>query len=229
MERLWVKMDAVPMEEPGPELDRKFRVMLDTYSHGYNTAPENGTARHRFDSFFGALRPGRPVFQAAAAIVILALGMFLGRSVEYGKQREIEVASLKKEVAHMRELVTISLLSQSSAIDRLQGVTMSRNVGNPDDRLLDALVNTLDTDPNVNVRLAAVDALGRYCDREWIRTALVTSLGNERSPLVQISLINLLVEIRELRAREALESLIEDQNSLEPVRKRARTGLEYLI
>jgi HEAT repeat protein len=149
--------------------------------------------------------------------------------MEKGRIKDMEIANLRQEVTQMRELVTISMLSQSSAIDRLQGVSMSREVGNPDDRLLDALIRTMETDPNVNVRLAAVDALGKYGDREWIRKALVISLKSQSSPLVQVSLIDLLVDLREPRAKGILTSLAADENSPEPVRKRARAGLEKMI
>jgi HEAT repeat protein len=106
---------------------------------------------------------------------------------------------------------------------------MSREVGTPDDRLLDTLIKTLDSDPDVNVRMAAVDALGRYSDRERVRRALVSSLRAEQSPLVQVSLIDLLIQLREPGVKPVLKSLIEDKDTLEPVKKRARTGLDKLI
>ncbi|MHB9027496.1 MAG: zf-HC2 domain-containing protein [Candidatus Latescibacterota bacterium] len=227
MELLWGKMDAVLDEEPGPALERDFRAMLDAYSQGCGASPEK--ARESRQISFRMPWFSRPEFQAAAAVIILAAGVFWGRGMEKGKLKEMEIASLRQEVTQMRELVTISMLTQSSAIDRLQGISMSRDVGNPDDRLLEALIKTMETDPNVNVRMAAVDALGKYGDREWIRKALVISLESQSSPLVQVSLIDLLVELREPKAKDVLKSLISDENSPEPVRNRARAGLEKMI
>jgi hypothetical protein len=226
METLWNEMDTMLDEKPGPGLERKFNFMLEAYTHGRTAAlvRETGTRRHTvFPGIFGT------VMQAAAAIELVALGVLVGRGMEHGKLRDMEVASLRQELSQMREMVTISLMTQSSAIDRLQGVSMSRDVANPDNRLLDTLIKTLDSDPNVNVRMAAVDALGRYGDREKVRKALVEALGRQDSPLVQVSLIELLVEMRAPGAKEAFQSLIDSKDSLEPVKKRARAGLEKII
>ncbi len=226
LESLWGKMDMALDEEPGPELERKFDSMLEAYMNGYRAAPVREPAARGIKAFPGTWRP---VFQAAAAIVLLALGVLFGRGMEHGKLKDMEVASLRQEMTQMREMVTISLLTQSSAIDRLQGVSMSREYGPPDDRLLDALIKTMDTDSNVNVRMAAVDALGRYSDRERVRKALVDALGRQNSPLVQVSLIELLVEMRAPDAKNALQTLIDRKDSLEPVKERARAGLEKMI
>ena len=226
MGALWGKMDAALDAEPGPELERKFNAMLEAYTHGFRTAsaPEPKTVRFNFS--FGAWRP---LFQAAAAILLIAMGVLLGREMEHGKLKDMEVANLRQEMAQMHEMVTISLMTQSSAIDRLQGVSMTSEMGAPDDRLLDALIKTLDTDPDVNVRMAAVDALGRYSDRTRVQGALVSALSRQNSPLVQVSLIDLLVAKRAPGAKEALKTLIEQKNSLEPVKARARAGLDKLI
>ena len=226
MEMLWGKMDDALDAEPGPELERNFNTMLEAYAHGYHTAPRPEPSTGGYHSFLGAYRP---FFQAAAVIALIALGVLLGRGMEHGKLKDMEVASLRQEVTQMREMVTISLMTQSSAIDRLQGVSMSRELGSPDDRLLDTLIKTLDTDPDVNVRMAAVDALGRYSDRERVRKALVDALGRQNSPLVQVSLIDLLVTLRAPGAKDALKTLINQKDSLEPVKARARAGLEKMI
>ena len=226
MGSLWEKVDTALDEEPGPGMERKFNSMLEAYIDGSRTvSAKEGTTRGT--TIFSG--PWRPVFQAAAAVVLLAVGILLGRGMEHGKLKDMEVASLHQELAQMREMVTLSMLTQSSAIDRLQGVSMSREFGVPDKRLLDALIKTLDTDPNVNVRMAAVDALGRYMDRERVRTALVNSLDRQDSPLVQVSLIELLVEMRSPEAKKALQSLVDRKDGLEPVKERARAGLEKMI
>jgi hypothetical protein len=51
----------------------------------------------------------------------------------------------------------------------------------------------------------------------------------ERSPLVQVSLIDLLSDLREPEAKDVLQSLISDNQTMEPVKKRARAGLEKML
>jgi hypothetical protein len=137
-----------------------------------------------------------------------------------------EFERLKTEMTEMRQLVTLSLLNQPTAGERLRGVYMSRDIPEPDDRYLAALVNTLNSDPNVSVRLAALDALQRFSDSSNVRTDLVASLPHQTSPLVQISLIDTLVRLREQRAVDAFKTIADNPRSTEPVIKRAKMGMD---
>ncbi len=64
----------------------------------------------------------------------------------------------------MRQLVALSLLQQQNASDRLRGVNYAYRVEQSDPQVLSALLTTLDHDSNVNVRLAAVDAVRNFTD-----------------------------------------------------------------
>ena len=59
----------------------------------------------------------------------------------------------------MRRTVALSMLDRPSATERLEGISWSAGLDNPGEKTIVALVNKLNGDPNVNVRLAAVDAL----------------------------------------------------------------------
>jgi hypothetical protein len=101
---------------------------------------------------------------------------------------------LREEVRHTRQLVALSLLQQQSASERLKGVDWSNRMTRPDPQVLSALLHTVNYDQNVNVRLAALDALHQSANNEMVRRGLVESLDRQTSPLVQIALIDLLVE-----------------------------------
>ena len=138
------------------------------------------------------------------------------------------MAGLKGEVDDMRRIVAVSLLKQASPSERLRGVSWSARIDRPGDEIIQTLLETLDNDPNVNVRLAAVDALYLFYDHPEVKEGLLGSLAGQTSPLVQMSLINLLVEIRERRAAEALRRLIQDEKLNPKVKKRAELGLVQL-
>ncbi len=129
----------------------------------------------------------------------------------------------------MRQTAALSLLSQPSASDRLQGISYSTAVRHPNVKTLAALVNTLNTDPNPNVRLAAVEALYLFRNQPGVKESLVDSLAVQSSPLVQVALIDLLVEIREQRATEALKALIQNDKLDPDVKKLAEQGIKQLI
>ena len=91
-----------------------------------------------------------------------------------------------------------------------------------------SLFNTLNSDPNVNVRLAAVDALFAFSSRPGVRDALIASLSDQTSPMVQISLIDLLVQIQEKKSFEALRRLIQNQDVDQTVKQYAEKRIEDL-
>jgi len=128
----------------------------------------------------------------------------------------------------MKQLVTLSLLQQQSASDRLRGVEWSYRLAPPDEQVLSALLRALDSDPNVNVRLAAVDALHQFGADSAVRKGLLRSLEVQRSPLVQFELINLMVDLKEKGSVPVLKELSQRQDLDPTVRERAEWGLQKL-
>ena len=95
----------------------------------------------------------------------------------------------------MRQLVALSLMQQQSASERLRGVSWAYQAEPSDREILEALVAAVNDDANVNVRLAAVDALRRFRrvrrpGRPW------WSAPEQSTPIVQVALIDLLVDLR---------------------------------
>src|SRR5437867_11326010 len=97
----------------------------------------------------------------------------------------------------MYQLVTLSLLQQQSASERIRGLSWSQRVSQPDPQVLSALLQVLDYDSNANVRLAAVDALQQFSDQPMVRQGLDQAVTRQSSPLVQIALVELRAPIQE--------------------------------
>ncbi len=83
-------------------------------------------------------------------------------------------------------------------------------------------------DSNVNVRLSAVDALAKFAGKSEIRRALVDSLPVQDSPLVQIAIVDLLVQLNDTEALPALRKIAVDAQADEAVRQRAASAAEKL-
>ena len=128
----------------------------------------------------------------------------------------------------MRQTTALSLLQRPSSSERILGVSYSEQISAPGAPTIEALLRTLDTDPSVNVRLAAVDALYLFAKDPGVKDGLVASLGRQTNPVVQVALIDLLIEIRERKAIDALKSLIGDERIHPDVRKKAEAGLKSL-
>jgi HEAT repeat protein len=126
-------------------------------------------------------------------------------------------------------LVTLSLLQQDSPSSRLRGVTYSYQMTGPDPQVEQELLHTVNHDSNVNVRLSAVEAIASKFSRSpEVRRALVDSIAVQDSPLVQVAIIDLLVQLNDKDAVPALRKLADDKDADESVRQRAVTALQKL-
>ena len=135
---------------------------------------------------------------------------------------------LRQELRDTRQMVTLSLLQQQSASERLKGVSSSSQLEQPGSEVVSALVETLRHDPNVNVRLASVDALRRFGGRDAVRRDVVAALPQQESPLVQIALIDFLLEAQGPEAASVLRRLADDMMLDKAVRDRAARGLRQV-
>jgi hypothetical protein len=228
----WTQLGILPEEQPGPNLRKNFYTMLESYQEGKASEPLK-----KFFRFFKIKNAGenlwgrRPgfAFQFALALFFLVIGIGIGNFFQAPAQKGREIVSLRQENQEVRQQLAISLLNQSSSSQRLKGLTFSSHLENPDSEILQTLLNTLNTDPNVNVRLSAVDALYLFSDHPLVREGLIQSLQKQTSPMVQLALIDLMVQIREKQAVRSLKQLLQDKNLNPEVQRRARLSLKQLL
>ena len=137
---------------------------------------------------------------------------------------------MRGELQGMRQMVALSLLREQSASERLRGVTWSAGMDQPSAEVTGALLDTLQRDGNVNVRLAAIEALRQFGGDARVRQALVRALPTDPSPLVQIALIDAMVTLKEPAIGAMRCALLSgDPRVNESVRQRARRGLQQIL
>ena len=230
LEETWTRMELLSGEQPDISLRARFYTMLEAYMQGRGeTRP--ASVRAKAGDWIGMLWPNRPVLQIAFSVLFLVLGVGIGRfsnTTTASRTGDGEVAKLREEVHNMVQLVTISLLQQQSASERLRGLSWSQRVSQPDPEVLSALLQVLNYDSNVDVRLAAVDALSQFSGQQHVRQGLIQALTRQSSPLVQIALIDLLVSLHERNSVDMLKHLVKEQNLNESVKQRAEWGLKQL-
>jgi len=91
-----------------------------------------------------------------------------------------------------------------------------------------ALLQAVKADPNVNVRLAAIDALTRVSGDAGVRRSLAGSLGMQDSPMVQAALIDYVLDARDKDALGVLKDLTARPDLNPLVRQRADRAVQRL-
>ncbi len=221
---LWEELGSLPEEQPSAALRARFYQKLNEVKNAQRRPVTGG---------FAWWKPGLAglVRQAAIALAVFSVGLYVGHvntKSQSASTSTDEVKRLGTEVQSLRQTVALSLLDRQSASSRLEGISWSSRVENPDRDLVGALLTVLDHDPNTNVRLSALDALGKFSGDANVRKALVDSIPRQDSPLVQIALIDAMVHIRDRGASKELRKLSGDAEVNSAVRQRAQWGLQRL-
>lgn len=215
VETLWQDLgdlDDRRLEVPSERLTRRFRTALAEFE-----VDLQANRRPGFTEWWASLWTARPAWQAAFAAAMLLMGVLVGAGLTSGRASRGEIDQLRAEMNSMSRAVTVSLLRHQSAAERLRAVSWSRMAGS-DDQVLTALLDSARRDPNVNVRLAAVDALAAYADTVPVRRGLLQTLDGEQSPLVQAALLQAVAGDEGLRngeLRRLTEAGVVDESLLQ--------------
>ena len=163
-----------------------------------------------------------------AAGVALMIGGFAAGYYYNNKGTTIAFAESTHETT-MKQTLQFEQVNLTSASERIDAVNQSLKLKELDQDLIQLLINTLYFDDNVNVRLAACQALARFEDEPLVREGLIQSLKIQTDPNIQITLIELLVMMKEKRASETLEQISQDKEIMDVVRLKAQEGAAKLI
>lgn len=209
------------MEEPDPsrQLDDRFHGML---------AKEKKAAGRK--SFRGIFSWPERAPRLALATFALCLGIAAGYLLHLpsaGADRKID--ALSQQVSDLQEMMMLSLLEKGSATDRLKAVNLTQEMSDASRKVTNALLQTLNQDENVNVRLAALEALKPYAAEGGVREALIRSIATQDSPLVQIAMAELMVALQEKSAVKEFQKIVESDKTPAEVRKKIKESIDVLI
>jgi hypothetical protein len=234
LETIWAGLGEIDPGQPDRRLMRaRFDRMLDGYAEGLAAAGASGVwqgMNARVAGWWPAWSH-QPLAQAGIAAAMLFIGVCAGpmmRAAPVPPAPAADLVELRRELQGMREMLTLSLMQQQSATERLRGVSGSNQIEQPGSEIVRALLDTLMHDSNVNVRLASVDALRRFATQDTVRRGTVDALRESSFPLVQIAIIDFVVETKDRQAADALRRLAGDASANEAVRGRAAWGLQQL-
>ncbi len=156
-------MEQVQVPDPGENLHLNFYRWLSR-----QRPSEPGRIKGFLSAFFAKIEAAT-VRRMAYAVIILIFGFTAGMLYRVNTVRTQEIKNLNTEINSMKAMMVLTLLDQSSSFDRLKAVSLSTGIDNRDQRVIAALFQTLNNDPNVNVRLAALEALSKRGQDPMVR------------------------------------------------------------
>jgi hypothetical protein len=216
MRRVQQDLTDMPMHDPSNLMEERFRQFVQAEKEALKTEKT------------GFLKLIKMEWIAGIAAAVVLIGFGFGWLWRINQQQQTQIAALSLAMDKTQKMLVLTMLQEPSASERIQAVNvLEREKADP--QIIQALVQTLNTDDMVNVRMKAAQALSTFSYDQSAREALIKSLLIQDSPEVQITIIELLVAIGEKKAAPSLKTLSEDPALLEVVRERAERGLEVLL
>jgi hypothetical protein len=193
--------------------------------------PDTGALRSRLEALITSHQPqrrSRDWLRVAALLTVFAAGAAAGALVGRTAGSDPGLTALRGELDQVRTLLTLSLLQQAAAADRLHGVQNAASLVRTQPEVVSALLDALRRDPDVNVRLASIRALAAAGGEAAVREGVVSALVYEDSPLVSIALMDFVVTTGLPPAVPALRRVAADPERDEAVRKAAEDAIASL-
>lgn len=208
LERIYKYSGSIIAPDPGQRVHDRFYRFLETEQSKLvkNTSPFSGK-RYQFNQ--------STWISYAAVAASLILGIMIGDFWNPVSNRDEKIDLLSEEVTQMREVLMLSLLQNDSPVERLRAVNLSQQIPETDDKLVEALLNTLNNDRNVNVRVAAINALLDRGANPSVREGLIESISHQTSPLVQIALADAMISLQASDSASEFERLLAETDEMD--------------
>ena len=179
---LWNALEELPREEPMPGLRRNFYRQLEQAS------AETPAARLR--QWLGFSGNGGWVTAAVCVSVGVTIGQLWNAPAVPDAGR---LETLENNVALLNRELILDRLQDSSASQRLRGVIDAAYLAGDDAEITRALMIRASEDRVDSVRTAAIDALGPSLNESAVGDELMRLLESAESPLVQLSLVDVVL------------------------------------
>ncbi|MBS1506212.1 MAG: HEAT repeat domain-containing protein [Bacteroidetes bacterium] len=233
--------NELAQNESTSKLYHQLQQVMNLMDHSTNVAPSL-SMRENFEKSLQAeisksenpiesSAKGKQVFftnwmiRAAAAVALIMVGVAIGRWINTTRETNQAIAELKEQVEANKKAMLIMLENQQSASQRVMGATVAYQLPQADDEIVNVLVKTMNEDPNTNVRLTALEALGKFYQQPHVRKELINALTAQKDPMVQIALIRLMVQMKEKQVVDELQKITRQENIMKAVKDEAHVGI----
>jgi hypothetical protein len=228
MQQVWNAMGQVTVPEPSADMPYRFNAMLANYKA---SVTEQVTIWDRLKEQWQQLWQLQPRWPMAYNLAIMVIGLSLGfwflRSTKSADGEKIQ--ALASQVHELKQTMMLSLLENPSASERIRGVSYTSEIKHADKEVIDALLATLNNDPNVNVRLSTLDALAGLANHPEVREGLVKSITEQDSPLLQSAIADVMLKLQEKSSVNSFKKLLKQKNLDQGVKQKIKQTISRLI
>ena len=229
MKALWMQMGVVKTPAPSAHMQVKFQAMLDTYKE--DMADRNGLwagISKKIKSLW-QWQPSMPMtYNLVVILISFACGYWVF-SIGKGGKQDKQLEALSTQVHELKQTMMLSMLENPSASERIRGVSYTSEIKQVDEQVIDALLATLNNDPNVNVRLTTLDALSHLANHSEVRAGLIRSITEQESPLMQSAIADVMLKLQERRSIGSFKELLKQKNLDDGVRSKINKTISSLI
>jgi hypothetical protein len=213
------RLDRIQAPAPSLRMDDNFYAML-------GKARQKSVSRSIFNMSFdwSWLAP-----RMAVGVIILIAGFTGGFLFQGKRDGGSDVTELTVEVQQLKEMMMLSLLEKESVTERLRAVSLTNDMDKVSQKVTAALFETLNNDPSVNVRLAALEALTPYSKQGAVREGLIRSIGKQDSPIIQVALAELMGAIQEKKSVTELQKILDSDKTPNDAKNRIKESMKVLI
>jgi hypothetical protein len=226
LEATFGEMDSFRVPEPSEKMDIGFHSMLDSYKKKMHKRRARIRNPLGFFQFFFAQRH---VPQFAYGVILLVAGWAVGAWLTPGGRSDSQLHQMSAEIQDMKEVMMLTLINQSSVTQRLKAVNLTSDFKTVDEKVIQALLKTLNNDPNENVRLATVEALREFADQPTVREGLIQSITRQESALVQLALADVMTALQEKKSVEPFRELLKRKDLNDTIRGRIERTVAVLM
>ncbi len=228
--KLWELMGELQQPEPSASMKTTFDAILSNYKD------ELIARRNPVSEWINMLREywklkaqPRLAFSLVLVTFGLVIGYFLHRPSQTSLTYNRQIDSLSSQVSEIKQVLMLSLLQDPSASQRIKAVSFTDDLGNVNMKVIDALLTTLNEDPNVNVRLATLEALVRLSGEPKVREGLVRSINLQNSPIMQSAIADVMVKLQEKSSVQSLQQLLGKKDLNKMVKVNIEKSIQKLI
>ena len=228
--KIWDLMGEIAQPEPSENMKAGFDSILSNFKNE-RVAKQNPVSEwiSKLTEYWS--RQAQP--RLAFSLLLIAIGLISGYILRQPGQTAMsynrQIDSLSSQVSEIKQVMMLSLLQDPSASQRIRAVNYTEDIGNVNFKVISALFTTLNEDPNVNVRLATLDALVKLAGEPKVREGLVRSIDLQDSPLMQSAIADAMVKLQEKSSVQPLRNLLNKKGLNQMVKINIEKSISKLI